>query len=192
MAYIQRIVVKSVIEVPIRQSKTAHTNDSTSRLYLIDALRAPLAHLFDLNEFIRNFHTTGDGGAGVGAERSSTTLVGDLCVHVGELHRGLRTTKQQQQSVPSSNEFNRHILPEFNCLYLSPANFWSNDFTQFTNDDDLLGTLAQAVSDKDAQVDSDSDKDSAGGFFSQALDFIFSAFKGTLNTEISKGLYEQN
>lgn len=95
------------------------------KLFLIDAFRTPLAHLFELNEFIRNFQT------------DKLSLNGDLCVRVGELGRDDKMSKNKN----SYNEFNHHFLPEFNCLYLSPANYWSNNFDSFNKDDDLMQTI---------------------------------------------------
>lgn len=198
MAYIQRIVVKSLIEIPTAtqhsngSSGNLNLNDSSSRLYLIDAFRAPLAQLFELNEFIRNFQTTTSSVRP--NEHETKSLVSDLCVHVSELAKKVRAPpqprshhqqqQQQQQYSSSSSDFNKHLLPEFNCLYLSPANLWSNDLSQFVNDDDLLATLAQVAqssSSSDASGSEDNQStttsSSSGGFISSLVDFIYSMFQ---------------
>lgn len=35
------------------------------------------------------------------------------------------------------------LFPEYNCLLLSPANLWSQDVQNFTNDSNLLNTIFQ-------------------------------------------------
>lgn len=149
---------------------------------MIDAFRTPLAHLFDLNEYIRNFQTTTTITASSSSQEESsssghsnfnnkpTTLVGDLCVHVGELARKVKAPgrkevqkKKKSSEQANSNEFNKHLLPEFNCLYLSPANFWSNDFNEFMNDDDLLATLT-------SQIKNDNDDESKFDYKDDELD----------------------
>jgi hypothetical protein len=138
IAYIQRIIVKSVIHIPeppppSSRAATADTsaaaNDSR-KLFLVDTFRAPLAHLFELNQFIRNFQT------------KKYSLVGDLCVHVGELNKNENSTQSKRTGASS---FNKHYLPEFNCLYLSPANFWLNNAELFDKDDDLMSTINELV-----------------------------------------------
>ena len=119
IAYIQRIVVKSIINIPEKSSSESH-----NQLHLIDAFRTPLAQLFELNEFVKNFQT----------EKSS--LQGDLCVHVGALTKNERFLQKN-----NINELNKHHLPEFNCLYLSPANFWLNNMELFGKDEDLMKTI---------------------------------------------------
>lgn len=37
--------------------------------------------------------------------------------------------------------YGKNYFPEFNCLYLSPTNYWSNDYTSFLNDDNLMKTI---------------------------------------------------
>jgi hypothetical protein len=128
---------------------TESINDQ--HLYLIDAFRTPIAQLFELNQFIRNFRTENHSSS------TQKSLIGDLCVHVGELDE--YTNKEEQNSNQSdetndedekaksekkeknSNNFNSHYLPEFNCLYLSPANFWFNDYSLFKQEDDLIKTM---------------------------------------------------
>lgn len=123
VAYIQRIVVRSVLDIPSttdplpRSPNASNESDSSSNkspsqqqrpLYLIDAFRTPLAHLFDLNEFIRNFQTTTTITASSSSREESsssghsdsnnkrTTLVGDLCVHVGELARKVKAPGRKE------------------------------------------------------------------------------------------------
>ncbi|CAF0771596.1 unnamed protein product [Brachionus calyciflorus] len=143
IAYIQRIVVKSVLNIP--KSKISSINETMknidkknkknaltkeNKLFLIDAFRTPLAQLFELNDFIRNFQSS----------KEKKSLIGDMCVHVGELTKSDKLLNNKK----SSNEFNKHYLPEFNCLYLSPANFWSNNFEEFVNDNDLMQTISDS------------------------------------------------
>lgn len=173
IAYIQRIVIKSVFPVPLsvngvfgdatessgirsHHKKTnstdsplprnlhSQTTELDEQLYLIDLFRTSVGKLFELNELIRNFHTEQQPSA---AEKS---LVGDVCVHVGELSTGGKDSekpaKRPLDSKKNSNNNNnndpiKYYLPEFNCLYLSPANFWSNDFNAFMQDDNIMQTI---------------------------------------------------
>lgn len=128
IAYIQRIVVKSILNIPKHINKL-NTTDQT--VYLVDAFRTPLAQLFELNEYLRQFRTT--------SSNDSKSLIDDLCVHVGELRK-----KRLKNNNHDTND--RHYLPEFNCLYLSPANFWSNDFNLFIQDDDIIHTINNSPS----------------------------------------------
>jgi hypothetical protein len=126
IAYIQRIIVKSVIHIP---EPSASDANETQKLFLIDTFRTPLAHLFELNQFIKNFQT------------KKYSLVGDLCVHVGELNKN----DNFKYSGKKTSSFNKHYLPEFNCLYLSPANFWLNNVDVFDKDEDLMNTINELV-----------------------------------------------
>ena len=144
-------MVKSLIKIPksiIKNTSNDNINinrDENAKLYLIDAFRTPIGQLFDLNEFIRNFHTENH------ESNNQKSLIGDLCVHVGELIDDKYKTTDNSPKQDSTNEnsnnkvnpnmFNRHYLPEFNCLYLSPANFWSNDINLFKEDEDIMGTI---------------------------------------------------
>lgn len=162
IAYIQRIVVKSVINIP----KSLFTSGNTSghgddlkittklniskenRLYLIDAFRTPLTQLFELNDFVRNFQTTKHPS---GQQKS---LIGDLCVHVGELGKD---DKLISKNLLDNTQFNKHFLPEFNCLYLSPANFWSNNLDEFSQDDDLMQTINFNLNQQTLNLDNQDD-----------------------------------
>jgi hypothetical protein len=101
-------------------------NESEEHLYLVDAFRTPLAQLFELNDYLKNFRTN-----------KHKSLIDDLCVHVGEISR-LKSDNTNQQNTQQKI---KTYLPEFNCLYLSPTNFWSNDYNSFINDDDIIQTI---------------------------------------------------
>lgn len=104
-----------------------HDNIKNEKLYLVDAFRAPLAQLFELNEFIRNFRT------------DKLSLVDDLCIHVGEVKE-----KRYDRTDSSNSDDTKQFLPEFNCLYLSPSNFWSNNLNKFLIDDDIMQTINES------------------------------------------------
>ncbi len=97
---------------------------------MIDFFRAPIAQIFELNEFIKNFQID------TFSNSTSKSLLGDLCVHIGEL-----IDSNIHKNNKNYNQFNKHSLPEFNCLYLSPANFWHNSFENFKKDDDIMYTI---------------------------------------------------
>jgi len=154
IAYIQRILVKSVFipsgvqqrqqkqqrfKVKQFQNSLLNNNDSNGgssndhNLYLVDAFRTPLAHLFELNDFLHRFRTLNSNSS----EKKS--LIDDLCVHVGET---LSRRKHKPSESAANTDYKPHThLPEFNCLYLSPTNFWSNDFSLFMKDEDIIQTL---------------------------------------------------
>lgn len=128
IAYIQRIVVKSIFNIPKSKIHMLNRTDDINekRLFFIDLFRTPLSRLFELNDFIRNFRS-----------KDKKSLISDMCVHIGELSKKEKLSTNNRHST----DFNRHFLPEFNCLYLSPANFWSNNFAEFANDNDFMNTI---------------------------------------------------
>ena len=124
----------------INSSSSSNINDN--HLYLVDAFRTPLAHLFELNDFLRRFRTLNLNNKNNSSEQLS--LIDDLCVHVGQTtvrHSRLKPQETSSTSDSMSDSKQRSYLPEFNCLYLSPANFWSNDFGLFNQDEDIIQTI---------------------------------------------------
>ncbi|CAD7012204.1 unnamed protein product, partial [Ceratitis capitata] len=89
----------------------------TEELQLMDAYRAPLYEVFKLLEIIRNHES---------AENKRT--LDQSCWHVDNVKR------KRAEKV---------LFPEYNCLVLSPANFWSQDIQNFTKDSNLLNTIFQ-------------------------------------------------
>lgn len=88
-----------------------------SGLLLGDAYRAPLYEVFKLLDIVRNYQD----------ETSSRTLA-HVCLHVEAVKR---TETMEEQT----------ILPEYNCLILSPANLWQQDVQKFNQDSHLLTTI---------------------------------------------------
>lgn len=82
-------------------------------LLLTDAFRAPLFEAFKLLEIISNHETN--------------VTLSNLCLHVDNI-------KRPQKDV---------LFPEYNCLVLSPANFWKHNIHNFNKDNCLLGTIFQ-------------------------------------------------
>ncbi|XP_064598999.1 LOW QUALITY PROTEIN: sterol regulatory element-binding protein cleavage-activating protein-like [Liolophura sinensis] len=89
-------------------------------MQVTDALRGPLSKAFAILEAINTFKFT-DGQKDIS--------MADLCLRVGELvtHKKLRG-----------------ILPEYNCLVVSPANFWHGDFKKFILDSSEVKTIKTA------------------------------------------------
>ncbi|KAJ6645206.1 Sterol regulatory element-binding protein cleavage-activating protein, partial [Pseudolycoriella hygida] len=85
-------------------------------LILTDAFRGPLHEIFKLLEIVRNHED----------EESKTTLA-HICLHVENV----------KQSTKES------LFPEYNCLILSPANFWQQSSSNFNRDTNLLNTIFQ-------------------------------------------------
>ncbi|XP_067004981.2 sterol regulatory element-binding protein cleavage-activating protein isoform X2 [Anabrus simplex] len=87
----------------------------TEDMVLTDAFRAPLAEVFKLLEVVRNYQH----------ENSSKTL-SHLCLHVEAVK--MKSDKKM-------------LLPEYNCLVLSPANLWQQNREHFQEDPNLLSTI---------------------------------------------------
>lgn len=83
----------------------------TSGMQLTDAIRGPLAEVFRLKETIQNYQEP----------KNRISLV-DVCAHV-EATSGNRP------------------LPQYNCLLISPANFWDQDPMKFYTDASLAATV---------------------------------------------------
>lgn len=83
-------------------------------LKLTDAFRGPLFEVFKLLEIISNHETN--------------VTLSNLCLHVDSIKR------PQQKDI---------YFPEYNCLVLSPANFWRQNIHNFNKDNCLLGTIFQ-------------------------------------------------
>lgn len=88
----------------------------TSALGLMDAFRGPLSEVFRIHSDVVGFHSL----------RSNLTLR-DVCLFV--------------ESVSASAQSFQHILPEFSCLILSPANFWQLNEITFREDAQFLDTI---------------------------------------------------
>jgi hypothetical protein len=80
---------------------------------LTDAFRGPLFEVFKLLEIINNHETN--------------VTLSNLCLHVENVKRTLKDA----------------LFPEYNCLVLSPANFWRQNIHNFNKDNSLLSTIYQ-------------------------------------------------
>lgn len=101
-----------VQQIVVRSS----VNPWTSDLGLMDAFRGPLGEVFKIHSEVVAFHSP----------RSNLTLR-EVCLYV-------------EGAAPSARSF-QHLLPEFNCLILSPANLWRLDETKFRDDAQFLDTI---------------------------------------------------
>uniref|UniRef100_A0A0A1XSA2 Sterol regulatory element-binding protein cleavage-activating protein n=1 Tax=Zeugodacus cucurbitae TaxID=28588 RepID=A0A0A1XSA2_ZEUCU len=102
-----------VQQIMLRTSVLPWTED----MQLMDAYRAPLYEVFKLLEIVRN-HESAD----------NKRTLDQSCWHVDNVKR-------------SRDE--KVLFPEYNCLVLSPANLWSQDVQNFTNDPNLLNSIFQ-------------------------------------------------
>ncbi|XP_071451860.1 sterol regulatory element-binding protein cleavage-activating protein, partial [Hetaerina americana] len=102
-----------VQQIVVKTAVTPWTDD----LILTDAFRAPLSEVFDLLEVIRNYQNVVRGHT-----------LSQVCLHV----EAVKTKSAQRQSM---------VLPEYNCLMLSPANLWQQDKGTFQADPTLLSTI---------------------------------------------------
>lgn len=80
---------------------------------MTDAFRGPLHEVFKLLEIVNNH------------EDEKLVTLSKVCLHVENVKR------RTQQS----------IFPEYNCLTLSPANFWQQNPYEFNKDSNLLNTI---------------------------------------------------
>lgn len=85
-------------------------------LSLSDAFRGPLYEVFNLLEIIQNYQ-----------DSVSLKTLGQTCLHV--------------ESVKKRNLKKPEVLPEYNCLLLSPANFWQRSIEAFNQDNNLIDTI---------------------------------------------------
>lgn len=86
-------------------------------LYLWDAFRAPLQEVFKLLEVVRNYEDP----------KTGKTLT-NLCLHVENVKR--KNYKEKSG-----------VLPEYNCLVLSPANMWQQNLQHYSMDSSILSTI---------------------------------------------------
>ncbi len=192
VGYIQRIIVKSVLTIPdehtidhkVFSEKTNHSDSmdhlTARQLYLIDAFRTSIAHAFEINEYLRAFR-----------DEQGQSLVNDLCLHVGELkavqkkkekrptHDADDTYLEDDNIEPETEESTgKNYFPEFNCLYLSPANFWSNDIDSFLRDTNIMRTINEL---NDLQADAKSMEGKATTTTAADKDSSFSLLTGLLS-----------
>lgn len=57
----------------------------------------------------------------------SSMVLDHLCLHI--------------ENVKKKNNKMEPVLPEYNCLTLSPANLWQQDFHKFQQDPNLINTV---------------------------------------------------
>lgn len=85
-------------------------------LSLMDAFRGPLYETFNLLEIIQNYQ-----------DHETKNSLSQICLHV--------------EAVKKRNPKKPDILPEYNCLVLSPANFWQRSIETFNKDTNLISTI---------------------------------------------------
>lgn len=102
----------------------------TPDLILTDAYRGPFAEAFKLIEVVRNHQVLAED------QHHRPLTLSDICLHVENVKVNQQTQHQQPQQPPQ-------LFPEYNCLLLSPANFWHQNQAQFNKDPALLNTIFQ-------------------------------------------------
>lgn len=82
-----------------------------------EGIKSSLEPMFDLLEHVDAFRFQ---------DENATISMTDLCLRVAEATpvNGMET-----------------LLPQYNCLFLSPARFWHQDKSEFLQDDDLVSTI---------------------------------------------------
>nr|XP_050850645.1 sterol regulatory element-binding protein cleavage-activating protein [Vespula vulgaris]XP_050850646.1 sterol regulatory element-binding protein cleavage-activating protein [Vespula vulgaris]XP_050850647.1 sterol regulatory element-binding protein cleavage-activating protein [Vespula vulgaris]XP_050850648.1 sterol regulatory element-binding protein cleavage-activating protein [Vespula vulgaris]XP_050850650.1 sterol regulatory element-binding protein cleavage-activating protein [Vespula vulga len=85
-------------------------------LSLMDAFRGPLYEIFNLLEIIQNYQ-----------HPETLKTLGQVCLHI-------EAAKKRNGKKPE-------VLPEYNCLVLSPANLWQQSIELFSQDTNLIGTV---------------------------------------------------
>ncbi|EFN85276.1 sterol regulatory element-binding protein cleavage-activating protein [Harpegnathos saltator] len=85
-------------------------------LTLMDAFRGPLYEVFNLLEIIQNYQ-----------HPDTLKTLGQVCLHI--------------EAVKKRNGKKPEVLPEYNCLVLSPANLWQQSIELFSQDTNLINTI---------------------------------------------------
>ncbi|KAK9297624.1 hypothetical protein QLX08_008761 [Tetragonisca angustula] len=88
----------------------------TEELTLMDAFRGPLYEVFNLLEIIQNYQ-----------HPETLKTLGQVCLHVEAVKK--RSGKKSE------------VLPEYNCLVLSPANLWQRSIELYAQDTNLISTI---------------------------------------------------
>ncbi|XP_054005526.1 sterol regulatory element-binding protein cleavage-activating protein [Hylaeus anthracinus] len=101
-----------VQQVVLRTAVVPWTEDLT----LMDAFRGPLYEVFNLLEIIQNYQ-----------HPETLKTLDQVCLHIEAIKK--RNGKKQE------------ILPEYNCLVLSPANLWQRSIELYTQDTNLINTI---------------------------------------------------
>ncbi|XP_078490120.1 sterol regulatory element-binding protein cleavage-activating protein [Ciona intestinalis] len=86
-------------------------------MYKSDSYRAPLAKVFDVLSEIQNFHI-----------RNTNISVSWNCLQVSET-----VIKAKKRIKP--------LFPEYGCLLISPASFWSNSWEKYKSDTNIIHTI---------------------------------------------------
>ncbi|XP_063979282.1 sterol regulatory element-binding protein cleavage-activating protein [Diachasmimorpha longicaudata] len=103
-----------VQQVVLRTGVVPWTND----LALSDAFRGPLYEVFNLLEIIQNYQ-----------DPETLKTLGQVCLHIEAVKKRNANAKKPE------------VLPEYNCLILSPANLWQQSIELFNQDNDVIGTI---------------------------------------------------
>ncbi|KZC08783.1 Sterol regulatory element-binding protein cleavage-activating protein [Dufourea novaeangliae] len=85
-------------------------------LTLMDAFRGPLYEVFNLLEIIQNYQ-----------HPETLKTLGQVCLHI--------------EAVKKRNGKKPEVLPEYNCLVLSPANLWQRSIELYSQDTNLINTI---------------------------------------------------
>lgn len=88
----------------------------TEELTLMDAFRGPLYEVFNLLEIIQNYQ-----------HPKTLKTLGQVCLHI--------------EAVKKRNGKKSEVLPEYNCLVLSPANLWQRSIELYAQDTNLINTI---------------------------------------------------
>ncbi|XP_076652872.1 SREBP cleavage activating protein [Halictus rubicundus] len=88
----------------------------TEELTLMDAFRGPLYEIFNLLEIIQNYQ-----------HPETLKTLGQVCLHI--------------EAVKKRNGKKPEVLPEYNCLVLSPANLWQRSIELYAQDTNLINTI---------------------------------------------------
>ncbi|XP_076236809.1 SREBP cleavage activating protein isoform X2 [Calliopsis andreniformis] len=88
----------------------------TEELTLMDAFRGPLYEVFNLLEIIQNYQ-----------HPETLKTLGQVCLHI--------------EAVKKRNSKKPEVLPEYNCLVLSPANLWQRSIELYAQDTNLINTI---------------------------------------------------
>ncbi|BFZ00983.1 hypothetical protein BsWGS_04023 [Bradybaena similaris] len=97
--------------------KSAVSPWQPQHLKVSDAFRAPLLSVFNILQQLDTFKVTVQG---------QEVSLADICYRVSE---------------PVNTQHLQHLLPDYSCFIVSPANFWQQDVSKFIKDPDIINTI---------------------------------------------------
>lgn len=129
-----------VQQILLRSSVTPWTPD----LKLMDAFRGPIYEVFNLLEIVQNYQNVDSLVAFfilIFFTKNQSSNFRFSCISFFFRGKTLGQVCLHVESVKKRNTKKTEVLPEYNCLVLSPANFWQRSIENFNQDTNIIGTI---------------------------------------------------